>query len=355
MAGGIGNHLWPLSRETRPNQFIYAGSRQTSAFQNTLERCKNLVPKENILIVTLERFKHFIDEQAPEIPQENVLLEPISRHTAPCVVYSTYTILRRNPDAVIAMIPVDQVIKEGKAFEETITGALEYASSNDVLTAVGVLPSRPDPNYGYIQVVGGKKARNSAKPVKVKTFTEKPMPDIAQAFCKSNEFFWNTGIYVWKASVIREECEAHIPDITSALKEWEAAIGTPDEKRCLEKAYDDSVKLSIDYGVMEKTSRAWVYPAKFTWVDIDSWDNIYRHIDQMDENGNALPYGPYLMKDNKDCIIYSRNKDKLIAVRGLENFMVIDTKDALLICPKDEDLYKDFVCGTGFPDYEKFR
>ncbi|MBQ2068882.1 MAG: mannose-1-phosphate guanylyltransferase [Bacteroidales bacterium] len=354
MAGGLGDHLWPLSREKRPSQFIVTGN-YGSSFQNSYRRCLGLVPKENILVVTLERFKEFVYEQAPDIPKENVLLEPISRHTAPCVVFATYTILHRNPDAVISMIPADQFITDTAAFEETLSGALDYAANHDSLMTIGVVPNRPDPNYGYIQVVGGKKARNSAKPVQVKTFTEKPILSIAQAFCKSNEFFWNTGIYIWKGSVIKEECEASIPDITSAFKDWEAGIGTPAEKSLLEKAYDDSIKLSIDYGVMEKTSRAWVFPAKFTWMDIDSWETVYKSIPGLDKNGNASIEEAAMMKDSSGCIVYSKNKNKLLAVRGLKDYLVIDTDDVLLICPKDEDLYMDLVSDTLFPDFEKYR
>ena len=355
MAGGLDDHLWPLSRERRPNQFIYALARQISAYQHTYERCKQLVPKENILVVTLERFKDFIPLQTPEIPKENVLLEPINRHTAPCVVYSTLSILKRNPDAVIAMVPADQVVEDSKAFEDTMAEAFGYASTHDVLTTVGVLPTRPDPNYGYIQVIGGKAARDSKKPVQVKTFTEKPIPSIAKAFCESNEFFWNTGIYIWKGSVIKEECEKHLPEMTSLFEKWADAAGAPEERSLLERAYDDSEKISIDYGIMEKTDRAWVVPAKFVWLDIDGWNTLSRGINLRDDEGNVLPFGPHLVKDCKDCLFYSRGQNKLLAVRGLENYLVIDTGDVLLICPKDEDLYKDFVSGTGFPEYEKFR
>ena len=355
MAGGSGSRIWPMSREKRPGQFIRAGKNMHSSFQNAYSRCRGLVPDENILVVTLERFAHFIHEQAPEIPLENILLEPISRQTAPCVVFSTYSILRRNPDAVIAMIPADQVIENSGSFAETVSKALDYAGSHDVLTTIGVIPTGPDSDYGYIQVVGGKAARNSAAPAKVKTFTEKPIPSIAQAFCDSNEFFWNTGIYIWKGALIREECEAYIPDITVLFKDWEAAIGTPSEKRLLEKAYDDCVKLSIDYGVMEKTSRAWVFPATFRWADTDNWEKISRAIARTDSNGNSFSFGASLLKDCKGCIVHAPNKDKLVAVRGLENYLVIDTDDVLLICPKDEDQYLDFVSGTGFADFEKYR
>ena len=216
------------------------------------ERCLGVVPEENILIITLGKFKDIINEQIPELPKENLLLEPYARRTAPCIAYATYTLLKRNPDAVMAATLTDIIVNDEQLFKETMTHALDYAEKNPVLVTLGVKPDRPDTEYGYIQAVGGKGACSSGDPVKVKTFTEKPDAEIADVFFRSGEFFWNSGIFVWQASVIKEEMERYIPEITRLFDGWEGALGSPAEEVFIERAYTDCIKLSIDYGVMEK-------------------------------------------------------------------------------------------------------
>ncbi|MBO4760674.1 MAG: mannose-1-phosphate guanylyltransferase [Bacteroidales bacterium] len=355
MAGGYGNHFWPMSREDRPKQFLDIAGEGKSLVRTTYDRCKSLVPVENILIVTLERFSSFVQEQIPELSPENLLLEPHGRKTAPCVVYSTYSIIKRNPNAVIAMVPADQIIYDEEKYRKTLASALDYAEKNKVLMTIGVVPSRPDPNYGYIQASGGRIPKNSDGPVKVKTFTEKPDPALAEVFWKSGEFFWNSGIFVWQASVIKEECERFIPQITGLFLGWEGAIGTNSEKAFIEKAYIDCNKLSIDYGVMEKTEIAWLYPADFGWCDVDSWDAIYSTFPGKDDEGNAANCGPQYLDGVKNTIILSTDKKKMIALKGLEDYIVVDTPDVLMICPKDDKTYHDFLTGTtlqGFNDYK---
>ena len=355
MAGGYGDKLWPWSREERPKQFISVGTSGMSMARMAYEKCRGIVPAENILIITLNKYRQCVRENIPEIPEENILLEPVGRHTAPCTVYSTYSILKRNPGAVVAMIPADHIINETELFQNTIEKAMLEAMQKDILMVFGVIPSRPDPHYGYIQVMGGKAARNSEALSQVKTFTEKPDIAVAEAFCKSGEFFWNSGIFVWKASVIKEECERYIPNITSLFKGWEKSIGTPEEASFIQKVYADCPKLSIDYGVMEKTSRAWIYPVRFKWMDLDSWEAMYDNIPLKDKDGNVCNAHHKLFKDNKDCLILSGNKERLIAIRGLENYVVVDTDDVLLICPKESEAYNDLASSIGFSDFESFR
>ena len=250
MAGGYANHFWPLSRESRPKQFLNIAGRGHSFVRDAYERCLGLVPQENILIITLSRYKDLVREQIPELPAENLLLEPYGRKTAPCIAYATYTLLGRNPEAVVAVTPADLLIPDEGLFRETLSRALDYAARNEVLATLGIVPSRPDTNYGYIQAVGGALARNDDKPVKVKTFTEKPDAALAQVFYQSGEFFWNSGIFVWQARVIEEEMRKYTPEITTLFQGWESALGSPAEEVFLERAYTDCTKLSIDYGVM---------------------------------------------------------------------------------------------------------
>lgn len=355
MAGGGSSHFWPISRESFPKQFLRLTDTGASCLRDAYERCKGVVPDENILVITLGRFKDLVTSQIPELAPENLLLEPYGRKTAPCVAYSTYELLHRNPSAVVAMVPCDHVIKETEHFRRTLREALDYASQNKVLMTLGIVPSCPDPNYGYIQVMGGKKALGAEKPVKVKTFTEKPPEDLAKVFYQSGEFFWNTGIFVWQASLICSEMKKHIPRITNCFTGWDKALGTSAEATFLERAYTECDRLSIDYGVMEKTDKAWVYPVRFGWLDADNLVELYELFPKKDRNQNASYGAKTLIRDSHDNMLITKTKGKLMAVKGLEGYMVIDTPDALLICPRDEEQYKEFIARTGMPGYEKYR
>ncbi len=362
MAGGSGDKLWPWSRDNKPKQFTSIGPRRETMLRLAYERCLDLVPAENILVTTLEEYKDHVKKLIPELPDNNLLLEPVGRHTAPCTVYSAYTVIKRDPQAVMIMMPADNIIRRDENTRETTEKAMIYAAEHDVLLAMGVIPTRPEPSYGYIQVTGGKEARDAGLPAPVKTFTEKPDIHIAEAFLKSGEFFWNSGIFVWKASIILEECVKYMPSITSLFEGWEAAIGTPAESAFLHKVYADCPKLSIDYGVMENTSRAWIYPITFKWMDLDNWEELYESTvtnntgdDALDTEGNICNSESKLIKDCKDNIALTSNRKKMMAVRGLENFIVVDTDDVLLICPRDMNAYNEITSFTGLPDFEKFR
>ncbi len=354
MAGGYANHFWPLSRESRPKQFLNIAGRGHSFVRDAYERCLGLVPQENILIITLSRYKDLVREQIPELPAENLLLEPYGRKTAPCIAYATYTLLGRNPEAVVAVTPADLLIPDEGLFRETLSRALDYAARNEVLATLGIVPSRPDTNYGYIQAVGGALARNDDKPVKVKTFTEKPDAALAQVFYQSGEFFWNSGIFVWQARVIEEEMRKYTPEITTLFQGWESALGSPAEEVFLERAYTDCTKLSIDYGVMEKTDRAWLFPVRFEWSDIDNWESLYNS-EAKDGDGNLCLSPNNYLKDSSGNILLAQNAKKLIAVDGLKDYVVIDTPDVLLVCPRDSEQYRDFISGLSLPGFDEYK
>jgi len=313
------------------------------------------MPPERILIVTLDRFAHFVKEQIPELPEENILLEPYSRNTAPCIAWSTYEVLRRDPEAVVAVTPSDIMIQNEEAFCSTLERVLSYAQTHPLLLTLGVRPDNPETSYGYIQVTGGDKAIKEGEPVQIKTFVEKPSKGLAEVFCNSGEFLWNSGIFAWKASVIREEMEKYIPEITSLFNGWEKILGTPAEKVFIERAYTDCNRISIDYGVMEKTDRAWVCPVNFRWRDIDSWESLFGDTDLQDESGNISDVESIHTENCSGNIFITSGGNKLIAAKGLQDFVVVDTPDVLLICPKDEKKYREFITGFSRSEYEKYR
>lgn len=353
LAGGIGSRFWPISRSDKPKQFLDFTEQGTSFLRFTYNRMKAVIPEENIIVVSLARYREEVLSHLPELKEENLLLEPYNRNTAPCITYATYSILKRDPHAVTVVTPSDQVVNKHDFFNETLSNALAYAAGTDALIALGVVPTRPDPNFGYIQMASQPQGDC---PVAVKTFTEKPDPEIAKIFLETGEFLWNTGIYIWKASEIKKALELHTPEITRLWTGWQDNLGTETEKAFIERIYPDMPRISIDQAVMEKTSKAWVYPAKFRWADIGNWESFYDYLAHHDECGNAknqITRG--LVKECHDNIIYSGRGDKLLALRGLEDFIVIDTDDVLLICPRDEEKLKDFLSELAMPQFEDYR
>ncbi len=354
MAGGAGSRFWPISKTPKPKQFLNAGDTGRTFIRLTYERCLKIVPKENILIVTAEKYHDLVKEQIPEIEDRNILLEPYGRNTAPCIAYATYTLMKRNPDARFVVTPSDHIIEDIDEFALTIRNAFEHIQHNDVLMTLGIIPTRPDTNYGYVQTYGGKEAYRNNGPLQIKTFTEKPDKELAKVFISTGEFLWNAGIFVWKASVIKEEMEKHLPEVTSQFSGWETALATPMEKDFIHRAYTDCPNISIGYSVMERTDRAWIYPAHFGWQDIGTWESLYTYIPKDSEN-NAISADKTLIENTSGSLVVSQSKKKLIAIKGLEEYMVIDTPDALLICPKDDKTFKDFISGIAMPGYEKYR
>ena len=355
LAGGEGSTFWPLCRRHRPIQFLRVGPEKKSLLRLTYERLRTVLPQENIFVVTLARYRDAVLNLIPELPKGNLLLEPYGRNTAPCITYATYSILKRDPRAVMAIAPADNLIADEESYRNTFCRALDYAAAHDVLITIGIVPDRPDTNYGYIQTVGGKKAYEETHPIKVKTFTEKPDAQLAEVFLRSGEFLWNSGIFVWKAQTIRAELEKYVPAVTHLFQWWEAALGGPEEERFLEKAYMNMERISIDHAVMENTDIDWVFPAAFHWADISNWEAACKSVGKPDADGNVILAGRGLLLDSSNCILNSDKERKLLAVSGLEDYIVIDTDDVLMICPRDEHKIKDITTHIGLPDYEEYR
>ncbi len=356
LAGGAGTRFWPMSKVALPKQFLDVADSGKTFIRQTYERFAKVVPQENILIVTAQRYRELVMEQIPELRQENLLLEPCSRNTAPSVAYATYTLLLRDPEALAVVTPADHFITDEDLFCKTLTDTFGYVEEHDVFMTIGLMPTRPDTNYGYIQACGGMNAFRCESPMQVKTFIEKPDKDLAKVFINTGEFFWNSGILVWKARTIKEEMDTHLPEVTGHFNGWEKALGTRIEEDFIARAFTECPNISINYGVMEKTDKAWMYPAKFDWQDIGSWESLYNFIPDKDQNGNVIGTETSLIENCRDILVMTPDrKKKMVAIKGLENFMIIDTEDALVICPKDDKQFKDFISGIAMPQFEKYR
>lgn len=356
LAGGPGTRFWPLSKVAKPKQFLDVADSGKTFIRQTYERFAKVIPQENIMIVTAYRYRDLVMEQIPELEKKNLLLEPYTRNTAPSVAYATYSLLLRNPDAHVVVTPSDHFIQNEDLFCRTIEYAFDFVAEKDVLMTLGLVPTRPDSNYGYIQACGGQNAHKSDSPMEVKTFTEKPDKELAKVFIKTGEFFWNSGILIWKAQTFRKEMERHLPEVTDLFKGWDKALGTAIEDEFILRTYTDCPNISINYGVMEKTDRAWMYPAKFDWQDIGSWESLYNFIPDKDANGNVIGPERNLVENCRDMLVITPDrKKKMVAIKGLEDFMIIDTDDVLVICPKDDKKFKEFISGIAMPEFEKYR
>lgn len=355
MAGGIGSRFWPVSRNSKPKQFLDILGVGKSFLQQTYERFSNIIDKDNIIIVTSLNYKDLVIEQLPGINQDNVLLEPYRRNTAPCIAYATYKILEKNPAATVVVAPSDHLIVNDKLFLDTIENALEYAGGHNVLLTLGITPTRPETAYGYIQANKSEKVTIGDKPAyMVKTFTEKPNDELAEVFVKSGEFLWNSGIFIWNLQTIKNELELHQKGIASMFSKGSGLYYTQAEQDFIKSVYEDCTSISIDYGIMEKTEKAVVYPATFGWSDLGTWESLYSEASK-DERGNHVVGDETMVSDVNDSIILTQEKKKLVVVKGLKNYMVVNTEDVLLVCPREEAAFKSILTDLPLNEFMKYQ
>ena len=346
MAGGVGTRFWPKSRQAMPKQFLDILGTGKSFIRHTFERFAPMVPPENFLVVTNVRYKHLVLEHLPEIGEEQVLCEPVGRNTAPCIAYAAYTLAKRDPEAEMIVTPSDHLILNESDFRTIIGECLEFAAANDALMTVGIKPTRPDTGYGYIQVSDG------APISKVKCFTEKPDLELAQTFLQCGEFFWNSGIFVWKVSSIIEAFEKFLPEHHLLFSRVMNATGTDAERNIVELAFSECRAISIDYGIMEKADNVYVRCGEFGWSDVGTWGSVYQH-SRKDRYANAAPAEGCYLYDTRSSII-SLPEGKIAAISGLKDFIVVDTDDVLMICPRaEEQNIKKFIDEVKYRNGEK--
>lgn len=343
MAGGIGSRFWPLSRTKKPKQFLDILGTGRTLIQQTFDRFIQIVPVENIYIVTNEEYGDIVAKQLPELKPGQILLEPMRRNTAPCIAYANYKIREIDPDANIIVAPSDHLITKENEFLDVVRKGLDFVSKNDALLTLGIQPSRPETGYGYIQISGDKEnivVNESMR--KVKTFTEKPDLKMATLFLESGDFFWNSGIFFWSLKSIMSAFEKYQIEIDSLFKEGIGFFNTTQEHEFIASTYPKCKNISIDYGVMEKADNVHVLCADFGWSDLGTWGSLY-DMSKKDKNSNAVQGKNIFTYDSKNCIINLPN-DKLAVIQGLDNYIIVDSDNILLICKKeDEQKIKQFV------------
>ena len=339
MAGGIGSRFWPMSRTALPKQFLDVLNTGKTLVQWTYERYAKFIPAENIFIVTSEEYVDIVKKQLPMLPIDNILAEPSKKNTAPCIAYISFKLAQMNPDAKCIVAPSDHLILEEDRFQAIALEALDFVDHIKALVTLGIQPTHPNTGYGYIQYEGLEVAKDVFK---VKTFTEKPDLEIAKSFLESGDFLWNAGIFAWKVSSILTAFEKYQSEMFELFDQEKMHFNTPAEKVAIQKIYPQCTNISIDIAIMEKANNVYVMPASFGWSDLGTWNSAYENMEK-DYFGNAVASDNVIVIDATKCMINSP-KDKLVVVQGLDDFIVVDTKDVLLICSRDkEQSIKEYV------------
>jgi len=334
MAGGIGSRFWPMSRKNLPKQFLDILGTGRTLLQETVARFTDYCPLENIFIVTNKQYFNLVNEQIAGLSTDQILLEPARRNTAPCIAYAMTKIYAQNDNAVLVIAPADHLILNPQGFLNCISTATAFANEKPAIVTLGINPNRPDTGYGYIQYLQDQK--NLPEGVKrVKTFTEKPNLELAKTFVKSGDFLWNSGIFICSATTLIQAYKMYLPDMLSQFQPDEEVYFTAKEVEFIENAYAQCTNISIDYGIIEKAKNVFVIPSNFGWSDLGTWGSLYENASK-DEHSNAALSRNVLFYDAKECIV-NAPKSKLVVVEGLKDYIVIDTKDVLLICRKDKE------------------
>jgi mannose-1-phosphate guanylyltransferase len=339
MAGGIGSRFWPMSRASYPKQFLDILNSGKTLIQWTFDRYAAFIPKENIFVVTSQEYTDIVATQLPDMPIENILAEPSKKNTAPCVAYIAFKLLQKNPNASLVVAPSDHMILDGETFKAITSKALAFVDTHNSFITLGIKPNHPNTGYGYIQYDTDAVEDNIYK---VKTFTEKPNLEIAKSFLASGDFLWNAGIFIWKAQDVVNEFATQQAEMFELFDNEKANFNTPNEKDAIGRIYPLCTNISIDFAIMEKAKSVCVIPSSFGWSDLGTWNSAYDNIEK-DYFGNAVASDNVIVIDATKCMINSP-KDKLVLVQGLDDFIVIDTKDVLMICSRDkEQSIKEYV------------
>ena len=331
MAGGVGSRFWPVSTAEFPKQFHdMLGSGET-LIQKTFSRLAKLIPVENILILTNESYNHLVLEQLPMVKQEQVLLEPAMRNTAPCILYASLKIQKQNPDALMVVAPSDHWIENEDIFTQNLQQCFDFCAKENALMTLGIQPTFPNTGFGYIEY--DKRDTNPIK--KVNQFREKPDYETAKLFLDSGNFLWNAGIFIWSVKTITEAFSAFQPKMNALFLKGLESYNTSAEKQFIEENYALAENVSIDYAVMETAKNVYVLPATFDWNDLGTWGSLHEKLDK-DENNNAVVNAKVLLENSSNNIVRS-DANKLIIIDGLHDYIIVDKEGILLIYPKSKE------------------
>lgn len=328
MAGGVGSRFWPRSREKKPKQLLRIFG-DVTMIQQTVERLDGIVDPQKIIVITNKVQKPEIKTQLPQIPAENIIDEPFGKNTAACIGLASVVVEKMSPEAITMILPADHMIPNKADFKEAVLKAVEFAEKSSGLLTIGINPTRPETGYGYIQIDESAKEDGVYKVI---TFAEKPNLATAIRFLKAGDFMWNSGMFVWKVNSILNEIKTHMPELYDGLMKIKKSIDLPDFEKTLSAVYGQLKSISIDYGVMEKSSNVYLVKGSFIWSDVGSWAEVY-NLSEKDSDGNAI-IGEAYAQNVSGSYIFSPHK--FAALIGVDNLIVINTSDSLLICDREK-------------------
>lgn len=339
MAGGVGSRFWPASTEETPKQFLDILGVGKSLLRLTFERFLNLVPAERILIVTNKKYKKITQEHLPELPEENILCEPSRNNTGPCVAYTALRLQAINPDAIFVTAPSDHVILKEEAFLDKIKEAFAFVEQNDAIVTLGIQPTRPDTGYGYIQMTDSTDANG---PKSVSSFREKPNLETAKEYVADGSYLWNAGIFIWKAKELLVSFDKNEPEITNVLTEDITQYNSENEQAYIDRVYPNTPRISVDYAILERADNVFTIPADIGWSDLGTWNSLHAYLDKDDNDTVTLGAKTHLINTSNSII--RTDSEKVVVIKGLKDFIVVDEPGALLIYPKsDEQEIKEVV------------
>ena len=343
MAGGIGSRFWPMSTPEYPKQFVDVLGRGMSMIQMTVERFAPLCPIENMWVVTSADYEDIVREQLPQLPVENILLEPAMRNTAPCIAYACWKIRQKDPSANVVVTPADALVVDVDDFRKVISRALEFTAAGRRIVTVGIRPTRPETGYGYIAAGAEVEAadQNNVRILKVDSFREKPALDVAKEYLAAGNYLWNAGIFVWNINTIVDSMRAFVPELALKMDQMSESFYTAEERSVVGDVFPTCEKISIDYAVMEKADYIYTIPGDFGWSDVGTWGSLWTLLSH-DENGNAVVGENVHLNDCKGCIVHAPGTESVV-LQGLEDSIVVERDGRLLVCRlSEEQRIKDF-------------
>jgi mannose-1-phosphate guanylyltransferase len=331
MAGGVGSRFWPVSTTELPKQFHDMLGAGSTLIQKTFSRLSKIIPAENIIILTNEKYNDLVLEQLPMVRQEQVLLEPAMRNTAPCILYASLKIRKMNPNALMVVAPSDHWIEDETEFANNLKHCFDFCKSNEALLTLGIQPTFPNTGFGYIEF--DKQNENPIK--KVNQFREKPNFETAKSFLKAGNFLWNGGIFIWSVQTIIAAFEKFQPEMSALFSGGNDSYNTNLEQNFINQNYANAENISIDYAILENANNVYVLPATFDWNDLGTWGQLHEKLDK-DENNNGVINAKVILENASNNIVRS-DANKLIVIDGLNDYIVVDKEGILLIYPKSKE------------------
>lgn len=335
MAGGVGSRFWPMSTVDKPKQFIDVLGVGRSLMQLTFDRFEGICDPENVWIVTNKRYFDIVREQLPEVPKENILLEPCRRNTAPCIAYVSWRIKSKDPNANIVVSPSDHIVTNPIEFRRVVESCLKFTSESDAIVTLGMKPTRPETGYGYIQADLGSSSVRNKEIFRVDQFREKPDLATATQYLCENNFFWNAGIFIWSASTIINAFRVYQPSLAKVFDSLKSVYNTDEEQAQIDLRYPECENISVDYAIMEKAEEIFVCPADFGWSDLGTWGSLLMQT-KRDLYGNSVIGNDIQMIESKNCIVHA-TQEKKVVVQGLDGYIVAEKDNTLLICKLSEE------------------